>query len=95
MNIRKPIYGLSLVFLVLFFLISCGETTVLTEQSTTTTTTQISTTVTPTTSASLIDVGFDSMGGTAVSTVQVNRGEKLSEPAVSKAGYTLDGWYTS
>lgn len=42
------------------------------------------------------EVVFNSMGGTEVESVIVEKGDKLPIPTYSeKEGYTLDGWYTS
>ena len=40
-------------------------------------------------------VNFDSMGGTEVSTIDVQKGSTISIPSVTREGYTLVGWYTS
>jgi uncharacterized repeat protein (TIGR02543 family) len=40
-------------------------------------------------------VMFNSMGGTEISHVFVRSGELISEPNVTKTGYTFEGWYTS
>ncbi len=36
---------------------------------------------------------FDTNGGTAVASINVASGAKLTQPTCSKDGYTLDGWY--
>jgi uncharacterized repeat protein (TIGR02543 family) len=40
-------------------------------------------------------INFDSKGGTSVDTLEVEKGDYLQAPQVSREGYTLDGWYTS
>ena len=38
-------------------------------------------------------VKFDSQGGTSAEEAKVQENEKVSEPSVTKDGYTFDGWY--
>lgn len=40
-------------------------------------------------------VVFDSNGGSSIESIQVEHGNLLSKPDVSKEGYSLEGWYTS
>lgn len=38
-------------------------------------------------------VTFESNGGPSVTNQVLNAGDKISEPSVTRAGFTLDGWY--
>ena len=38
-------------------------------------------------------LAFDSVDGTTASSIRVNAGDKITLPAVTKAGYTFNGWY--
>jgi len=40
-------------------------------------------------------VTFNPMGGTEVGHVNVEQGQAITIPQVSREGHTLDGWYTS
>ncbi len=52
-------------------------------------------TVTATSAKVNVTVSFDSMGGSAVNSIQVQEGEKVSKPNPdpTKLGYVFDGWY--
>ena len=92
MVFKRGIKGVLLLILAIFLVFSfsaCGETgevkgeiTVLPDE-----TSEKSLTFT---------VDFQSNGGTSVSSVVTNAGEKISQPSTpKKEGYTFEGWYTT
>ena len=46
-------------------------------------------------SEEIVEVGFDSMGGTPTESIFIEVGETISPPSATKEGYTFIGWYRS
>jgi len=57
------------------------------------TTTEISTSSDTTTTATLYEVIFNSMGGTQIDSLYLPVGSSIDLPTVEKEGYALEGWY--
>lgn len=87
------------LFMAIFTLsfISCNASTTL--PTNTTNQTIIQTTVTTNggtiSESTLYVVEFDSGGAGIVPDMGIFKGEKITEPSVTKTGYSLDGWYQS
>ena len=83
----------SLFSLLAILVVACG--TEATSQNTTITSSSPLSSSSFSSSTNLFNVNFDSVGGSIVSSQNVEPNSLLVIPSASREGYTLEGWYTS